>query len=481
MVHDVLVDDRHRRALVGLILLVGLVVRIALILHVDAVDPDRAVNPDTHSYVASADALLEEHRFTRAPDDPTPMFVRTPGYPVYLAAVRSVAGDDQVWPLIGQALLAAMGGLLLYATARRLWDTAVAVVGLLLVTLDPLPTALVGTLLTETLFTTLFLAFVYALVRLLLRPGLSPWWALAAGAALAAATLTRPTTYYLPLVVLAVLGVRALTTRVDVRRVVVAASAFLVPVMVLVGGWQLRNAEQVGSGRLSGVEAINLYWYGAAFTIAEDTGAPTDDVRDELVMDLFSDFDVRVDEPGPYRRGALPDELDDRQAEVYGEAFDRGVELVTDRPVAFLQVMGEGLAREMVAPGETEVLGYVLGPDHVPRVLTVVAAGAIVLGWATAAVGFVWVVRRRQDLLLHLTLAVVALYVLAVSAMVGEARIRAPVVPVASMYAAFAIVHVIRATAGGREASNVGASGAVGSPRGRMSRTRKTTGSEHST
>jgi hypothetical protein len=56
-------------------------------LHLRAVDPEVTISGDTKTYVRPAQALLEDGRLTEGPDDPDPIFLRTPGYPLFIAAV----------------------------------------------------------------------------------------------------------------------------------------------------------------------------------------------------------------------------------------------------------------------------------------------------------------------------------------------------------------------------------------------------------
>jgi Dolichyl-phosphate-mannose-protein mannosyltransferase len=438
-------EDHRRRRLVGLILLVGLVLRVGWILYVDAVDPQRSLNPDSQSYIESSEALFDEGRFSRSADDPTPMFVRTPGYPVYLGLIRTLAGDSLVWPLIGQAVLAALASLVVYLLAARLFDSVTAVLTLVLVTLDPLQMAFAGAVLTEALFSVLFLVAVYAIVRHLEQAAVTIRWAGVAGLSLATATLVRPASYYLPLACAIALLVPVWTEGLRLRRAVAGAGLLLLPVVVLVGGWQVRNAEQVGSARVSGVEAINLYWYDAAATLADESGRPIDDVRDELSVELFDDLAVPVEEPRDHRRGTLPPEGYERQGEVYGAAYDRALEIIVDHPVGFARVWGEGLARVLFSPGKTEVLGYFAGPGSVPPVVAAAAVGAVLLTWVLGGVGFLRALKDRDHRLAHAVIAVMGVYLLVVSSGAwSEARMRVPVTPLVLMYAAVAVVSLAR-------------------------------------
>ena len=70
----------------------------------------------------------------------------------------------------------------------------------------------------------------------------------ALGLILSVATLLRPVTYYFPLVVVFFLLLRFARQRARWSDVAKMTTAFLVPIVVLLGGWQFRNHERVDSG-----------------------------------------------------------------------------------------------------------------------------------------------------------------------------------------------------------------------------------------
>ncbi len=83
---------------------------------------------------------------------------------------------------------------------------------------------------------------------------------------MAIATLIRPTTYYLPVFVAALIVVGA--RRHGARTVAAGVALFLVPVVLIIGGWQVRNHFEVDSWRYSGIEGFNLYAYRGADALA---------------------------------------------------------------------------------------------------------------------------------------------------------------------------------------------------------------------
>jgi hypothetical protein len=72
----------------------------------------------------------------------------------------------------------------------------------------------------------------------------------ALGALTAAAAMVRPTFWFYPVVLLALLAVRFRGLRW--RSLLIRLLACALPVVLVVGGWQLRNHSTVGSWDISG-------------------------------------------------------------------------------------------------------------------------------------------------------------------------------------------------------------------------------------
>jgi 4-amino-4-deoxy-L-arabinose transferase-like glycosyltransferase len=328
-------------------------------------------------------------------------------------------GDNTAVVLV-QVLLSGASVLLAYLLATRMWSAPVGLLAALFTALEPLQNATSATLLTETL--SAFVLLAAALVGFdALRddePRALPWALL--GLVLAVATLVRPITYYLPVLVLLLLVARY-ARRVAWGEIAKVAVAFLLPIVVLVGGWQLRNHERVDSWRVSGIEGKNLYQYRAAGVVAANSGMTLLEAKDKLVADF-----------GP------------RGTESEGSYYDRmhraGVRILRDHPVQALEDSLQGLRSELFAV-RSKFFEY-LGVQPVPDAVVYGALAGLLVFYAACLYGIALVIRERRNLYAHAFVLGIAVYVLLVSAGPeafggrGE-RFRAPIVPILVLYAAY--------------------------------------------
>ena len=281
---------------------------------------------DAPSYLGPARMLAEHARFENVHGDEE--YLRTPGYPLFIAAVYRVFGERNTAVLLVQVLLSACTVYLAYFLASRMWSSTVGLVAAVLTLLEPLQNATSATLLTETLAAFLLLAIAtigyHAFTSDRLRPGV---WALL-GFAITVSTFVRPVTYYLPPCVLLLLLVWSRRRRFPPVDLGKAVAAFLVPIVVLCGAWQVRNHHEVGSWRFSGVEAKNMYIFRAAGVVAREDGISLADAQDRLVESL-----------GPVGTR--------RAGERYDQLYRAGVRIIREHPVAALRDAAHGLGSEL--------------------------------------------------------------------------------------------------------------------------------------
>jgi hypothetical protein len=240
------------------------------------------------------------------------------------------------------------------------------------------------------------------------------------GFVIAVATLIRPVTYYLPIIVVGMLILRYARRRDRWLDLAKMLAAFLVPLIVLVGGWQLRNHERVDSWRISGIEGKNLYLFRAAGVIAHDSGEPFAAVQHRMRHQFGK---VGTESQGSY----------------YGRMFRSGMHILTAHPGATIIGAAGGLWSE-IATVQTKSFGSIGFGSHNSAIIVPLAI-SLALFYAVAIYGLVLVVRRRRDLFAHAFVVGVAVYVLVASAGPeaeggrGE-RFRAPIVPILILYAA---------------------------------------------
>lgn len=172
---------------------------------------------DQAGYTRLGEALAKTGRFTRFPFYPRyiPEALRTPGYPAFVALVNLTIGQGQLPVAIAQAMVFAAICLIVYAMTRLVASDNVAFgAGLATALFPPLP-YFVALTLTEVFITFLVTAAMYLWLRALREGG---GWIVAAGVALAAAALTRPSFQYLAVALAAFACVIAPRGRFAVRR-----------------------------------------------------------------------------------------------------------------------------------------------------------------------------------------------------------------------------------------------------------------------
>ena len=284
---------RSRRAgwTLAAILLVCLAARLGWVLHLTSADPAATRSPDTPSYVVPAKSLLDHGRFDAASNPGEPMFLRTPGYPVFIATVYAVFGRHETAVLVAQVLLSVLTLWVAFVVAARLFGEAAGIVSAAVLGLDPLQFRTSGTLLTETLDGLALLLVVALAFRALSSARSGAGWPFLLGTALVAATFVRPTTYYACILLVLLLAVLWLRSRTRQRLTVLVACA--VPLVIGLGAWQVRNDENVGSWRFSGTEAYTLYYYHGAGVLARVHGTDVETERARLRRELGRAVAVR--------------------------------------------------------------------------------------------------------------------------------------------------------------------------------------------
>jgi lipopolysaccharide/colanic/teichoic acid biosynthesis glycosyltransferase len=373
---------------------------------------------DTATYLAPATSLARG-AFEAFGE---PEIRRTPGYPLLLLP-GVLLGHVTAVTIALQLLLAAASAWLVHRLALLLCGApAIAFCAAVLYALEPLSLLLSLKLLSETLFTFLFLASLYAWLRHFERPA---WGVLLASAAgLSAAVYVRPTAYYLPLVVAAFLAV-APRWRIT-RRSLASAAVFLLLCAGLIGAWQLRNRAAAGYARFSGNEDVNLWLY----SLAVDAG------------DRPSGFlEAKAESGGgPIGFWALhPEQLQWPMRDRLAYFRTRALATLSARPLRALRLQLSGSANAMFNPAARSLLGlFVAQPSPGTRgwlPLTIVLAGLLFGTYLLGALGLVVVARQRAFTALFLA-ALIAYFALLAGGPIGTSRYRQPVMPLFCILAA---------------------------------------------
>jgi 4-amino-4-deoxy-L-arabinose transferase-like glycosyltransferase len=417
------------------IIVAGVVARVGWAAWIAHAEPLAVRSPDTPGYVWPARALIEAGRFSLSPTDPTPMFVRTPGYPAFLAAIMWVTGSEWAISPI-QAALSAVTVVTIVLVGRRLMGVAAGLVAGALVVLDPLQFMASGTILTEgiTSLTIAAIAAVGVLVFALRTPDDVHIGAVfGLGALVAVATMVRPTMWFYPAVLLVLLAIRFRS--VPRRALVARLLVFLLPIVVVVGGWQYRNHSTVDSWQLSGATGLLLYCSNAAQIDARTTGTSMDATQQRLgCPESGEDPDgACTSTTGWTCRVPDPD--------ANGQGFDEwnrlGLEIMADHPVQTARIMVEGVVRQVAGAGTDTVRRYFNVGASIPLASGLFLWNATL--WGLAAVGAVAGLRSRHRAYWAFVIATVGYVIIVSTGDAAGARYRVPAIPMLALLAAHGI------------------------------------------
>jgi hypothetical protein len=170
---------------------------------------------------------------------------RTPGYPLFLAGVIWLGGEDLLAIAFTQHLLGLVVPVLTYVIGRRLFGTAVALIAGGIVSLEGTLLVAEHYLMPETLFTIVVLVTIWLLLRMRDKPIVPT--AIALGGAIGLAMLVRP----VGMVLIPVALLAALMRPVPIKQRVRGTLLVLVGLAIVVSPWLIRNWVVQGSPSLS--------------------------------------------------------------------------------------------------------------------------------------------------------------------------------------------------------------------------------------
>jgi len=318
----------------GVLLLLLLSAKIIFI--ISAGDNAVFMGGDSAGYEEPAKGLLQNSRFTINRDNPDiPNIVRTPGYPLLIAAVYGAFGDHRKALMIVQAIILSVTAVLVFAIVMKIASPPYAMAAAILYLMDLNSHYMSLLVMTETFFTFLLTASIFILVSVIKHPLRLSLMLPAAGFLLGYAILVRPIAVFFPLIFLVVLGIHFAGRRVSPAGTVAWCFLFLLPVIALCGTWMVRNHARTGTWEISTIGSKSLLLYQAADIIARQRGLPIEGAR-AVLLDSLSE------EPAP--RSFLSPEFS-------RAARKLAVSIIRNHPLAFVRNQIIGSFRVMLSPG----------------------------------------------------------------------------------------------------------------------------------
>ncbi len=253
--------------LLGGIILLALILR-AILAIVAAQHIQRAFVPDTQSYLRPALELLSTGTY------PTDSAWRTPLYPLFVALVYWMAGTNPVFIIGIQVVVSTIGVVLTYFLGMRLLPKPAALLAALLMAISVESITSAIYLMTETLFTFLFLGSMFSMVKV--REQANWRWLVIAAILFGLSVLCRPIALYFP--VLAVL-ILILDPHSRWSKRIQNGLVFLAVFAVVLFPWVLRNKVLYDLPTVTTISDYNLLFYNAAAVEANLRGMSEADIR----------------------------------------------------------------------------------------------------------------------------------------------------------------------------------------------------------
>jgi 4-amino-4-deoxy-L-arabinose transferase-like glycosyltransferase len=352
--------------------------------------------------------------------------LRTPVYPLYLAATREMTGSSIVGPMLLQVLVAVGLVYVTYRLGLSLFGRSAALWAALFLAVDPLSIIYSSLVLTDMLFT-FFLAWS---VLLLWRPTDNRWArGLASGLLLGVATLTRPVSLYLSVVL--TIGYLILE-REHLRRAAVVALSFIVGFGLVAGGWVIRNDVMGGVSTISTIEGHNLLYFRAVGALEEGQNLQPYQAYSYVSTQL------RTELPPHPSLGQI-----DRVEESIGRT------IILNNPIGYAKEVISGGGRLAFGTGSAESVPATAG--HATDVVDTYGDLYLLVLYVLVVVGL-WVAWREHRLRNCLLPLIVIFYLAIVSSgLDAYSRFRVPIMPFLALLAGLGAMAII----GSRERSTV--------------------------
>ena len=426
------IEPPPRRAwLLLALLLLLLSLRLALLIPAAAY-PDRRMTSDSQGYLDLAESLRTRGTFEA---DEFTEEVRTPGYPLFVAALLGLAGPDLAPVIAGQVLLSAGVAGLLYLAGMRAAGTSVGWAAAFLWAVNPNSVFWPFMIMSETLFAILLAGSLLGAVLAMRRGSL--WLYAVSGLALGMAVLVRPIGIYLIpawFVILLIRGVSIQGWRVGWRSAAILAALAYGPVFA----WQARNALVHGEFFLSKTTGVTLRSYMLARALADARGISRSDAAQmipetadlgELARQIFAESPWSF--PKVIVGGIIRTAL--------------GTEAETWLSLIGLRGPSQGLLTSVLsgdfAKARIALSGLFASRENASYTVVFLWGGLYAaVAWGSALLGWLRNHRRLDSVgaTTHWLAALSALYLLAVPLANGDARFRMPLDPLLAFLAGMA-------------------------------------------
>lgn len=286
----------QRTSRLWMFLLVAVLILVAARLSLTAIiaaNPERALWPDSSTYLFLTERLLNGaglHGDGSSFID----LQRTPGYPLFLASVFTLAGEESFALIVFlQLLFGVLIAMALYWLGQRLFNQRVGLAAALVYLLTPNAALWAMAILTD-------VPFALLLTLALVPAGLyfqepKSWQMALAGTLLGCAALVRPITTLIIGLWAGLILLHGSIFNKNWKRALVHTAVFLAFTGAFVGGWILRNTLVWERPMLSSISTWNLGHYMAPAALARAEGISLEEARSLIPT-------TRIPQPGERER-----------------------------------------------------------------------------------------------------------------------------------------------------------------------------------
>ncbi len=239
---------------------------------------------DSSGYAALSDSILHAHSFTAA--DGLPETFRTPGYPAFIALVRSAAGGSFLAVTFIQMLLMLAAGLIIQRIGTRYVSSKAGSLAALAFLVNPLTLTLALVVLSDALFTFCYLLFFWVVTEHAAnRPRTT---ALLAGIIAAAALYVRP----MGVLAFPIFLAPILISRISRKNMLISASIVAIVAVALIMPWLIRNKTETGIASFTSLTSYNIASYNIPMFRAARTGSSTGIEIQKIAADVGAGQDT---------------------------------------------------------------------------------------------------------------------------------------------------------------------------------------------
>jgi len=209
---------------------------------------------DQRGYHQLAINLMEHHEFTFKAGLP-PIALRTPGYPLFIAIIYKIFGLHPWIVIVVQILLDSLTALIIFFSIRNLLNDKIGFIGALIYAVDPHLILHSNSYYSETLFLFFLALFLFHIILFYNSSNHKIKEIIYSGVFLGLATLVKPASAYLPLILSIFL---LLSLRKKFWERLRYSILILLAYLLIISPWLIRNQITYGSLFLSNSGEYNL-------------------------------------------------------------------------------------------------------------------------------------------------------------------------------------------------------------------------------